>query len=81
MDGEPRLLARLPKAVDLEVAIRLHEVDGRQILEFIDHVPSLDLYGRGYWIPLSSPEVIEGISAAVAAVAAGALTPDASVDS
>lgn len=66
MADEPRLLGRLPKAADLEIAIRLHESDGRRILEFVDHVPSLDLYGRGYWIPLTDDAIVEDLLDALA---------------
>lgn len=43
------ILARIPKARDLETHVREVDVDGTLVLELRDFIPSLSEYGRGYW--------------------------------
>lgn len=56
MGDRIEVLAVVPKSVDLEVHVRLLTSGEREILEFVDYVPSLDHYGRGFWLPLTGRE-------------------------
>lgn len=51
------------KAPDLRTHIRVVEVEGKKVVEFRDHIPSLGENGRGYWIPLTKECVGEVIAA------------------
>ena len=59
------LLAVLPKAADLETHVRVLGFADREVLEFVDFIPSLDHYGRGYWLPLHDPGVIANLGRAL----------------
>lgn len=48
-----RVVSTILKAPDLECHVRVVEVDGVRVVEFRDYIPSLDEYGRGYWLPLT----------------------------
>jgi hypothetical protein len=61
-------VAKIKKQVDLETHVRLAEVDGIKFLEFMDYIPSLRQYGRGYYIPYDNDVITEVISALVAVV-------------
>ena len=52
----------IPKAPDLECHIRIVEVEGVKVVELRDYIPSLESYGRGYWIPLRSEELFSAIN-------------------
>lgn len=45
-------LGVIRKAKDLDIHVRAVEVDGVRVLELRDWIPSLEEYGRGYWVPL-----------------------------
>ena len=62
-----RTLARLPKSADLETHVRLLHLDERRIVEFVDYVPSLDQFGRGYWITVTGEAELDALIAAVVA--------------
>jgi hypothetical protein len=68
-------LARLPKSTDLEIHVRLLDLGDRQILEFVDHVPSLNQFGRGFWIPLKDPSDLLAVAEAIRAAAGGSQAP------
>jgi hypothetical protein len=63
------ILARVKKLADLETHIRLVRVEGVEVLEFRDYVPSLDEYGRGYWFDVQSPSTVQTIIEALTEVA------------
>lgn len=56
-DTEPQVLARLPRTDDLEVHLRLVDVDGEVFVELRQYVISLKKYGRGVWLH-KDPEVL-----------------------
>ena len=62
---EPVTLAILPKSADLETHVRLVLIGDRRILEFVDFVPSLGEFGRGYWITITDASVLSELRAAV----------------
>jgi hypothetical protein len=62
------LVQRVPKSVDLETHIRLVQIDSLQIVEFIDYIPSLGEYGRGYYVPKDDDRLTDIIGALVAIV-------------
>jgi hypothetical protein len=47
------LIRTIYKAPDLECHIRTVEVENVILWEMRDYIPSLDTYGRGYWLPLT----------------------------
>lgn len=51
--AKSRVVGILPKAPDLECHIRVIEVENVMVVELRDYIPSLEEYGRGYWLPLS----------------------------
>ena len=59
------LVARVPKAVDLETHVRLVSVDSIQFVELIDFIPSLGDYGRGYYMPKDDDRLTDIIGALV----------------
>lgn len=64
--SDPVTLAVLPKSADLETHVRLVLLGERRILEFVDFVPSLGEFGRGYWITITDDAVRRDLLAAVA---------------
>lgn len=65
MPHETRTLLTLPKSADLQVRVRLLHVDGRPVLELVDYIPSIDQYGRGFWLPVNSPESLHALAQAL----------------
>ena len=57
------VLARIPKAQDLEVHVRRLNIDGVEVIELRDYIVSLKEYGRGYWVPANAAAVSELIKA------------------
>lgn len=51
--AKARVIGIVPKAPDLECHIRVVEIENVRVVEFRDFIPSLQEYGRGYWIPLT----------------------------
>lgn len=58
-----RVVGVLPKAPDLECHIRIVEVENVRVVELRDYIPSLDEYGRGYWLPLTEAAIYGAINA------------------
>lgn len=58
-----RVIAEITKAPDLKARVRVVEVDEMRVVEIRDYIPSLDEYGRGYWLPLTEDAVYSVISA------------------
>lgn len=58
-----RVVATMLKAPDLECHVRIVEVDGVRVVEFRDYIPSLQDYGRGYWLPLTQASVYGAMNA------------------
>lgn len=56
------VIQSIPKAHDLECHVRVVEVEGIQVAELRDYIPSLGTYGRGYWVPLKSDELFSLIN-------------------
>lgn len=54
------VVAKLPKAPDLEIHVRKVDVDGIQVVEVRDYILSLKEYGRGYWVP-ANPATIDAL--------------------
>jgi hypothetical protein len=52
----------ITKAPDLECHVRVVEVEGVKVVEFRDYIPSLNSYGRGYWVPLRAEDVFSLIN-------------------
>lgn len=52
-----RTITTLTKAADLECHVRLVTVENVRVLEFRDYIPSLNEYGRGYWVPMTRDAV------------------------
>lgn len=48
-----RVISVITKAPDLECHVRVVDIEGVRTAEFRDYIPSLDEYGRGYWMPLT----------------------------
>ncbi|MGA0059002.1 MAG: hypothetical protein ACO3RU_05390 [Planctomycetota bacterium] len=65
MPHETRTLLTLPKSADLQVKMRLLHVAGRPVLELVDYIPSIDQYGRGFWLPVHSPEQLHALAQAL----------------
>jgi hypothetical protein len=57
------LYAEVPKAQDLVTRVRTVEVGGSTVVEMRDYIPSLQEYGRGYWVPLESNAITTIIDA------------------
>lgn len=57
-----RVVAVLPKAPDLECHIRIVEVEDVRVAEFRDFIPSLEEYGRGYWLPMTESAIYGAIN-------------------
>lgn len=55
--AKKRVVAVVPKSADLECHVRVVEVENVRVLELRDYIPSLDEYGRGFWIPLSESAI------------------------
>lgn len=55
-----RVVGVLHKAPDIECHVRVIEVENVSVVEFRDFIPSLNEYGRGYWVPLSE-ETLYGL--------------------
>jgi len=69
MPEPARTLVTLPKSADLEVHVRLLSIEDRTIVEFVDYVPSLQQYGRGFWLPIEDPGALRGLARALAEAA------------
>lgn len=48
-----RVVGAIPKAPDLEAHVRVVEVENVRLVEIRDFIPSLQEYGRGYWLPMT----------------------------
>lgn len=48
-----RIVGVIPKAPDLECHVRVVDVENVRLVEVRDFIPSLQEYGRGYWVPMS----------------------------
>lgn len=48
-----RVVGVIPKAPDLDCHVRVVDVENVRLVELRDYIPSLDEYGRGYWMPLT----------------------------
>jgi len=57
-----KVVQAIAKAPDLECHVRVVEIDGVKVVELRDYIPSLQVYGRGYWIPLQSDDVFSLIN-------------------
>lgn len=57
-----RVVQTVHKAPDLECHMRVVEVEGVKVVELRDYIPSLDTYGRGYWLPLRADDVFSLIN-------------------
>jgi hypothetical protein len=51
------VIQSIAKAQDLDCHVRTVEYDGVRLVELRDYIPSLDTYGRGYWMPLTETNV------------------------
>jgi hypothetical protein len=60
--SKTRVLNVIWKAQDLETHVRSVEVEGVRVLEFRDYIPSLEAYGRGYWIPIENKSALNDIA-------------------
>ena len=60
--AKTRVVAMIPKAPDLECHVRVVEVENVRVVEFRDYVPSLEEYGRGYWIPMSESALFGAVN-------------------
>jgi hypothetical protein len=45
-----RVLASVPKSLDVETHVRLVEIDGHTSVALSDYIVSLGEYGRSYWM-------------------------------
>lgn len=52
-----RTVTTFIKAADLECHVRLVTVENVRVVEFRDYIPSLQEYGRGFWIPMTRDAV------------------------
>lgn len=60
-----RVITTFTKAADLECHIRLITIENVRVMEFRDYIPSLQEYGRGYWVPMTKDaifSVLNGIT-------------------
>lgn len=57
------VIQAVPKSVDLDCHVRVVEVEGVKVLEVRDYIPSLEEYGRGYWMPMNAESVFTLINA------------------
>jgi len=55
--GSTLLIGSIPKASDMECHVRIVEVDAVKVVELRDYIPSLQEYGRGYWMPMDENSV------------------------
>lgn len=46
------LIGTVPKADDLEIAVRVAQVADERVIDVRDYVPSIDFYGRGITVPV-----------------------------
>ena len=56
------LIGAIPKAPDLECHVRVIEVENIKVVELRDYIPSLQEYGRGYWMPMDENSVFSVIA-------------------
>lgn len=42
-----KIMAKIPKARDLELHVRVAKIDGLELVDLRDYIPSLKQYGRG----------------------------------
>jgi hypothetical protein len=61
--AKSRVVAVLSKAPDLECHIRVIEIENVKVAEFRDYIPSLEEYGRGYWLPLTEGALFGAVNA------------------
>jgi hypothetical protein len=61
--AKSRVIGVLPKAADLECHVRVVEVENVRVLEFRDYIPSLEEYGRGFWLPLTEASLFGAVNA------------------
>lgn len=57
------VFVEIEKAPDLLTHVRTVNVDGVEVVELRDFIPSLGDYGRGYWIPKDVEKIHEIIDA------------------
>lgn len=57
-----RVVQVVRKGPDLECHLRVIKVEGTEVIEFRDYIPSLKTYGRGYWIPMTEEEVFSVVN-------------------
>lgn len=55
-----KVLVSVRKATDLDLRVRIVKVDEVEVVELRDYIPSLEEYGRGYWMP-SDRETINAV--------------------
>lgn len=48
-----RVVGVIAKAPDLECHVRVIDVENVRLVELRDYIPSLQEYGRGFWLPLT----------------------------
>jgi hypothetical protein len=60
--AKSRIVGVLPKAPDLECHIRIVEVENVRVVELRDYIPSLEEYGRGYWLPMTESALFGAIN-------------------
>jgi hypothetical protein len=61
--AKSRVVGVLPKAPDLECHVRVIDVENVRVAELRDYIPSLEEYGRGYWLPMSESALYGAINA------------------
>lgn len=44
-------ISKIWKAPDLETHVRVHHIDGLDVITVMDWIPSAGKYGRGYYFP------------------------------
>lgn len=69
-----RVVAEIAKAADLRTHVRVVEIDSVKVVELRDYIPSLDEYGRGYWLPLTEESVFGVMNALQEIVNSGELS-------
>lgn len=52
-----RVITSFTKAADLQCHVRVVKVENVTVLELRDYIPSLEEYGRGYWVPMTKEAV------------------------
>lgn len=57
-----RVIQTVEKSSDLECHLRVVEIEGVNVVEMRDYIPSLQEYGRGYWLPLRSDVIFSLIN-------------------